>query len=88
MPDLKQDPVCGMAISLGDVVASAVIDERRFYFCCLRCHGAFLDTPHRCSGWAGDPPRMPRGQDIVLAHARSIEPTATGPRLASCHFAS
>ncbi len=83
-----QDPVCGMTIRLGDAVASAVIEERRLYFCCLRCHAAFLDTPHRYVGWAGDPPRSPRGQGDWPADAGSIEATAPGPGLASCHFAS
>ena len=82
-----QDPVCGMAIRLGDAVASAVIEERRFHFCCLRCHAAFLDTPHRYVGWAGDPPRSLCGQDDWPTHPASIEATATVGGPASCHFA-
>ena len=88
MPNLLQDPVCGMAISLGDAVASATLEERRFHFCCPGCHAAFLDTPHRYIGWAVDPPHSPFGQDHLPAHARSIAAPPFGPGHASCHFAS
>ncbi len=68
MPELVRDPVCGMTIDLRDAVASTVTEGRRRYFCCLRCHAAFLDTPHRFVGWAGDPADLP--------HAATV----TGPR--------
>lgn len=88
MPELLKDPVCGMAIRLGDAVASATMEEQRFHFCCLGCYAAFLDTPHRYVGWAGDPPRSRRGRDGLPAQARSIEATAIGSGRASCHLAS
>ena len=55
MPELMRDPVCGMDIDIHEAVSSVLAEERRFYFCCLRCHAAFMDTPHRYAGWAGDP---------------------------------
>lgn len=78
MPDLMRDPVCGMAIALGDAFASAETEGRRFHFCCFRCHAAFLDTPHRFVAWAGDP-------------SFALQPTVmtrTAPSLRPCHFAS
>ena len=57
MPDVMRDPVCGMDIPLHDAAATAMTEGRRLYFCCFRCHAAFLDTPHRFIGWAGDPSR-------------------------------
>lgn len=78
MSDLMRDPVCGMVLGVRDAVASAVTEGRCFYFCCLRCHAAFLDTPHRFVGWAGDP--------LSLPHA--AVPTRTTAGLEPCHFAS
>jgi YHS domain-containing protein len=88
MLDLKTDPVCGMEIGSRDAVASAVTDGRRFYFCCLRCHAAFLDAPHRYVGWASDPPRLPHAQGGSFARAGATNGTRTGPGLEPCHFAS
>lgn len=55
------DPVCRMEIRQEQVVASATVDGwRRFDFCSLPCHEAFLDTPHAFVGWAdrqGDRPK-------------------------------
>ena len=46
------DPVCQMEIHAGQAVASATLDGgRRFYFCSLACHEAFLDLPHAYVGW-------------------------------------
>lgn len=88
MLDLKRDPVCGREIGLGDAIASAVTDGRRFYFCCSRCHAAFLDTPHRYVGWAGGPRHLPRAQDRWSARAGVMDRTTTSPGLEPCHFAS
>ncbi|HEX7949577.1 MAG TPA: YHS domain-containing protein [Candidatus Limnocylindrales bacterium] len=73
-----RDPVCGMELAVRDAVASAVTDGRQFYFCCLRCHAAFLDTPHRFAGWAGDP----SGRPPAAVSTR----TSVGPE--PCHLAS
>ena len=78
MLDVMRDPVCGMEIPLHDAAASAVTEGRRFYFCCLRCHAAFLDTPHRFIGWAGDPSPV-LGAAIPAPSSVSVDP---------CHFAS
>ena len=78
MLDVMRDPVCGMDIPLHDAAASAVTEGRRFYFCCPRCHAAFLDTPHLFAGWPRDhPPSIPVA-------------VATGARhsLNACHVAS
>lgn len=72
------DPVCGMEIAIGDAVASAVSERRRFYFCCYRCQGAFLDTPHLFVGWADDP----------AGPFRPVIATRTSPGLARCRFAA
>ncbi|NJD29542.1 MAG: YHS domain-containing protein [Chloroflexi bacterium] len=88
MLDLKMDPVCGMEIGFHEAVASAVTDGRRFYFCCLRCHAAFLDTPHRYVGWAGDPPRRLPARDGWSAPARAMSRTTSARGLEPCHFAS
>ena len=46
------DPVCQMEIPAEQAVASATLDGwRRFYFCSLACHEAFLDLPHAYVGW-------------------------------------
>jgi YHS domain-containing protein len=77
MPDLMRDPVCGMDIGIHEAVASVATEERHFYFCCLGCHAAFLDTPHRYVGWAEDPIRpLPAA---VASGRSSFEP---------CHYAS
>ena len=78
MLDVMRDPVCGMDIPLHDAAASAVTEGRRFYFCCFRCHAAFLDTPHRFIGWAGDPSRV-LGAAIAAPPSVSLDP---------CQFAS
>jgi YHS domain-containing protein len=78
MPELMTDPVCGMDLGVRGAIASAVTEGRRFYFCCLRCHAAFLDTPHRFVGWAGDPSRP----------LRTAVATRTRVGLEPCHFAS
>jgi YHS domain-containing protein len=75
---LLRDPVCGMDVALRDAVASAMIEDERFYFCCLRCHAAFLDTPHRFVGWAGDPHR-PLAATAAAQSSSSVE---------HCRFAS
>ena len=77
MPELMRDPVCGMYIGIDEAVASAVSEERRFYFCCLRCQAAFLDTPHSYVGWAGDPIRL---HSAAIASGQS--------NFKPCHFAS
>jgi YHS domain-containing protein len=78
MPEQVEDPGCGMDIETQRAVASATAEGRRFYFCCLRCQAAFLDTPHRYVGWPGDPARLPAAA------------VATGrrPGLEPCHFAT
>ena len=78
MPEPMRDPVCGMELGVRDAVASAVIEGRRFYFCCLRCHAAFLDTPHRFVGWADDPVGPPR----------AVVATRTNVGLEPCQVAS
>lgn len=55
-----KDPACGRKINLRDAIASAVSEGQRFYFCSVRCHAVFLDTPHRYVGWAPRPSRLPR----------------------------
>ena len=77
MSEPMRDPVCGMNIGIHEAVASVVTEEQRFYFCCLRCHAAFLDTPHRYIGWAGDPIRLLPA--AVASGWSCFEP---------CHFAS
>ena len=88
MTALMSDPVCEMAIGVRDAVASAMSEGRRFYFCCVRCQPAFPDTPHRYVGWAGDPSRPLRGQDVLPAHAGAMGAATTSPALEPCHFAS
>ena len=78
MLDVMRDPVCGMDIPLHDAAASAVTEGRRFYFCCFRCHAAFLDTPHRFIGWVDDPSRT----------LQAVVATQTGSSLPPCHVAS
>lgn len=78
MAQLMRDPVCGMELSARDAVASVMSEGIRFYFCCVRCHAAFLDTPHRFVGWGGDPPAL-------LPAAIT---TRTRANLESCRFAS
>lgn len=78
MPDVMRDPVCGMDIPLHDAAATAVTDGRRFYFCCCPCHAAFLDTPHRFAGWAGDP----------SSQLRAAVSTRITSSLEACHLAS
>lgn len=73
-----RDPVCGMELGARDAVASAVAGRRRFYFCCLRCHAAFLDTPHRFAGWPGGPCGRPQ--------AAVSTRTGVGPE--PCHLSS
>lgn len=82
MLDLLRDPVCGMEIPLHDVVASAVSEDRRFSFCCLRCYAAFLDTPHRYVGWE------PRPQEVGFARLAATGATSATPRVEPCHFTS
>jgi YHS domain-containing protein len=46
------DPVCEMEIRAEQAVAVATLEGgRRFYFCSLACHEAFLDLPHAYVGW-------------------------------------
>ena len=78
MLDVMRDPVCGMDIRLHDAAASVVTEGRRFYFCCVRCHAAFLDTPHRFIGWAGEPSRV-LGAAVAARSSVSLDP---------CQFAS
>lgn len=78
MLDVMRDPVCGMDVPLHDAVANAVAEGRRFYFCCVRCHAAFLDTPHRFIGWADDPSPV-LGAAIAAPSNVSMRP---------CEFAS
>ena len=78
MAELTRDPVCGMDIGTHEAIASATSERRRFYFCCLGCHAAFLDTPHRYVGWAGYP-RRPVGSGVAGGRRSSFE---------SCHVAS
>ena len=78
MAEQMRDPVCGMDIRTNEAIASATSEGRRFYFCCLGCHAAFLDTPHRYVGWAGYPSRL-------------VEPAVAAGRRSTfelCHFAS
>ena len=77
MPELIRDPVCGMDIGADEAVASVVADQRRFYFCCLRCQAAFMDTPHRYVGWAWEP-----------IHRLPAPVPDTRSNLEPCHFAS
>ena len=88
MPELMRDPVCGMELGLRDAAASVASEGQRFYFCCLRCHAAFLDTPHRFVGWANDPPRPVRAPDGWLTHPGTQRPRTTSPVAGPCHFAS
>ena len=88
MPDVMKDPVCGMEIGLRDAIASAMTEGQRFYFCCFRCHAAFLDTPHRYVGWAGDPSRQLHAQDDWSVRAGAMSGTTTSPSLEPCRFAS
>jgi YHS domain-containing protein len=79
MPDMVRDPVCGMEIGSRLSVATAVSEERRFHFCCLRCYAAFLDTPHSYVGWVGRGEPADTGPTGKTATNRGPEP---------CHFES
>lgn len=78
MPDAMQDPVCGMEIEIHQAVASVVTEGRRYFFCCPRCHAAFLDTPHRYVGWAEDP----------TGPLPALVATGVRSNFESCRFAS
>ncbi len=54
MIDRVKDPVCRMEIRLDQAVEAALFEGERVYFCCPTCYAAFLDTPHRYRGSAGD----------------------------------
>lgn len=58
MPELMRDPVCGMDVPMREAFASLASGGRWFYFCCPKCTGAFLDTPHRYVDWAGEPAQL------------------------------
>lgn len=88
MPHLETDPVCGMQIASDDAVASTVTEGQRFLFCCSRCHAAFLDTPHRFAGWAGDAPHgLPAPDGWSTREAATTRPPIA-PGLAPCQFES
>ena len=44
LPAVATDPICGMTVVVNDARYTSVVDERTFYFCCLRCKEAF-DRP-------------------------------------------
>jgi YHS domain-containing protein len=73
MPELVKDPVCGMDIETQRAVASAMAEDRRFYFCCLRCQAAF-GHPASLRWVAGrsDPPARGGGRDRAEARARAV----------------
>lgn len=88
MLDVRTDPVCGMQMGSRDAFASASSDGERFYFCCFRCEAAFLDTPHRYAGWAGERPRETGGQSGWSELAGSTSGTTPEPGRRLCQFAS
>jgi YHS domain-containing protein len=45
MPEMVEDPVCGMRIDPDDAAATAEHDGRLYYFCSETCHEAFVANP-------------------------------------------
>ena len=85
MLDMRTDPVCGMEIESRDAIASAWSDGEHFYFCCFRCQAAFLDTPHRYAGWAGE---LMGGHSGRSQLAGSMSGTPPEPGRGLCQIAS
>jgi xanthine dehydrogenase accessory factor len=41
----SHDPVCGMTVTIASARYKTVLEEKTFYFCCLRCQEAFERSP-------------------------------------------
>jgi xanthine dehydrogenase accessory factor len=44
-PTESVDPVCGMTVATANARYKTVLEEKTFYFCCLRCKEAFEQSP-------------------------------------------
>ncbi len=40
-----RDEVCGMTIDRKDAAGSTLFQDKRYYFCSVRCKGKFLEHP-------------------------------------------
>ena len=45
MPEMVEDPVCGMRIGPDDAAATAEYEGKLFYFCSETCHEGFVANP-------------------------------------------
>ena len=45
MPEMVEDPVCGMRIDPDDAAATAEYEGKLYYFCSETCHNAFVANP-------------------------------------------
>lgn len=62
MPELLQDPVCGMWVNEDTAAARIALDDELILFCAAGCHRAYLRDPGRYAGAAGSATRgvLPR----------------------------
>ena len=57
MPELLQDPVCGMWVNDDTAAARIALDDELILFCAAGCHSAYLRDPRRYAGAAGSATR-------------------------------